>query len=116
METDLKTSEPTFKEMYSIYKEWFSIGYIPGMQNRLALINLIGWLVSELKKKKPDITYYQTIYKLATGTGLTDMDIKKLAIISENFSYQCTDFLDFGLELKEVPAKIKEILNKILPF
>ena len=44
------------------------------------------------------------------------MDIKKIAIISEDFAYECDDFIDFGLTLKEVPAKIREILCKILPF
>ena len=110
------TSEPTYKQMQRVYKEWFTTGYLPSMQDKLALIDLIGWLVTSLQKKKPDITYYQIVYKLAKGTGLTDMEIKKIAIISEDFAYQCDDFIDFGLTLKEVPAKIKEILCKILPF
>lgn len=110
------TLEPTYKQMQQVYREWFTSGYLHSMQDKLALFDLIGWLVTSLKKKKPDITYYQIVYKLAKGTGLTDMDIKKIAIISEDFAYECDDFIDFGLTLKEVPAKIREILCKILPF
>ena len=110
------TSEPTYKQMQQVYREWFTSGYLHSMQDELALFDLIGWLVTSLRKKKPDITYYQIVYKLAKGTGLTDMDIKKIAIISEDFAYECDDFIDFGLTLKEVPAKIREILCKILPF
>ena len=110
------TSEPTYKQMQQVYREWFTSGYLHSMQDKLALFDLIGWLVTSLKKKKPDITYYQIVYKLAKGTGLTDMDIKKIAIISEDFAYECDDFIDFGLTLKEVPVKIREILCKILPF
>lgn len=110
------TSEPTYKQMQQVYKDWFTSGYLHSMQDKLALFDLIGWLVTSLQKKKPDITYYQIVYKLAKGTGLTDMDIKKIAIISEDFAYECDDFIDFGLTLKEVPAKIREIFCKILPF
>ena len=110
------TLEPTYKQMQQVYREWFTSGYLHSMQDKLALFDLIGWLVTSLKKKKPDITYYQIVYKLAKDTGLTDMDIKKIAIISEDFAYECDDFIDFGLTLKEVPAKIREILCKILPF
>ena len=110
------TSEPTYKQMQQVYREWFTSGYLHSMQDKLALFDLIGWLVTSLKKKKPDITYYQIVYKLAKGTGLTDMDIKKIAIISEDFAYECDAFIDFGLTFKEVPAKIREILCKILPF
>lgn len=110
------TSEPTYKQMQQVYRDWFTSGYLHSMQDKLALFDLIGWLVTSLRKKKPDITYYQIVYKLAKGTGLTDMDIKKIAIISEDFAYECDDFIDFGLTLKEVPAKIREIFCKILPF
>lgn len=111
-----RNSEPSYKQMAQVYNEWFTLGYLPGMQLRLALINLVGWLVYELRKKKPDVTFYQIVNKLAEGTGLEEMDIKKIAIIAEDFSYNCTDYLDFGLKIKDVPAKIKEIMGKMLPF
>lgn len=111
-----RASEPTYKEMARVYNEWFSTGYFKSIQDKLALFDLIGWLVTSLQKKKPDVTYYQIVHKLAKGTGLTEMDIKKIAIISEDLAYECDDFIDFGLKLNEVPAKIKELLCKMLPF
>lgn len=109
-------SEPTYKQMATVYKEWFSSGYLKSMQDKLALIDLIGWLVNSLRKKRPDVTYYQIVYKLAKGSGLTDFEIKRIAIIAEDFAYGCSDFIDFGLKINEVPAKIKEIFNRMLPF
>ena len=51
------TSEPTYKQMQQVYREWFTSGYLHSMQDKLALFDLIGWLVTSLKKKKPDIAY-----------------------------------------------------------
>ena len=36
--------------------------------------------------------------------------------MSEDFAYGCTNFPTFGLSPKEMPAKVKEILGKYLPF
>ena len=113
----MKNSELSFKELEEIYLKYFSLGKIASNINeKFALISLIGYVVYNLKKKKPDITYYEVIYKLANGTGLSDLEIKALAIMIEDFSYECTDFPTFGLKPKEMPAKIKEILNKMMPF
>ena len=107
----------TFKEMERLYKEHFSTGYLAtDINNKFALISLIGYVTTHMKAKKPDVTYYQVIYKLAEGTGLDEKDIYKLAIISEDFAYGCKDFPTFGLSPKEMPKKIKEILSKYLPF
>lgn len=111
-----RASEPTYEQMASTYKDWFSTGYLSSMQDKLALIDLIGWLVTTLRKKKPDVTYYQVVYKLAQSKGLSDKEIKSIAIIAEDFAYGCDDFVTFGLTIKEVPAKIREIIHKMLPF
>ena len=107
----------TFKEMEQLYKRHFSMGYLAtDINNKFALISLIGYITTHMKAKKPDVTYYQVVYKLAEGTGLEEEDIYKLAIISEDFAYGCKDFPTFGLSPKEMPKKIKEILSKYLPF
>lgn len=111
-----RISEPTYEQMARVYSEWFTTGYLNSMQDKLAMINLIGWLVTSLRKKKPDITYYQIVHKLAKGTGLTEMEIKKISIIAEDFAYKCDDFIDFGLKINKVPAKIHDILCKLSPF
>ena len=70
------TSEPTYKQMQQVYNNWFTTGYLKSMQDKLALIDLIGWLVTSLQKKKPDVYYCQIVYMLAKGTGFSDMGIK----------------------------------------
>ena len=55
-----------------------------------------------MQAKNPDVTYYQVV--------------NKLAIMSEDFAYGCKEFPTFGLKPKDMPNKVKEILNKYLPF
>lgn len=113
----MKISEPTFVELQDYYTKYFSLGKIASdINEKFALISLIGFIVYNMKKKKPDVTYYEVIYKLAEGTGISDLEIKALAIMVEDFSYECTDFPTFGLKPKEMTVKIKEILNKMMPF
>lgn len=114
---DTNHSELKYNELESIYNTYFSLGKIASdINEKFALISLIGYIVYNMKKKRPDVSYYEVIYKLAEGTGLSDLEIKALAIMVEDFSYECTDFPTFGLKPKEMAAKIKEILNKKMPF
>lgn len=107
----------TFKEMKSIYERYFSTGYLAtDINNKFALISLIGYITTHMLAKNPDVTYYQVVSKLAQGTGLEEEDIYKLAIMSEDFAYGCKEFPTFGLKPKDMPNKVKEILNKYLPF
>lgn len=106
-----------FNKMKEIHDKYFHIDDFAGsFKNKIALISLICWLVAALKKKKPDVTYYQVIAKLADGSGLSEEDMYKYAIICEDFAYNCTDFITFNLQPKEIPAKIKELFCKALPF
>ena len=110
-------SQKTFKELQTLYSENFSTGYIGHNINmKFALISLIGYLVHELQKIKPDVTYYQVIYKLAETTGCSESFIKALAVVVEDFSYGCEDFPTFGLTVPQMKEKIKQILNGYLPF
>lgn len=110
-------SEPTFSKLQDIYTQYFSLGKIASNINeKFALISLIGYIVYNMKRKKPDVSYYEVIYKLAEGSGLSELEIKSLAVIVEDFSYECTEFPTFGLKPKEMTEKIKEILSKKMPF
>ena len=110
-------SEPTFNKLQDIYIQYFSLGKIASNINeKFALISLIGYIVYNMKRKKPDVSYYEVIYKLAEGSGLSELEIKSLAVIVEDFSYECTEFPTFGLKPKEMTEKIKEILSKKMPF
>ena len=114
---DMKNSELTYKQLETIYTDYFSLGKIANdINEKFALISLIGFIVYNLKKKNPDVSYYEVVFKLTEGLGLSDTEIKALSIIVEDFSYECTDFPTFGLKPKEMPAKIREILSKKMPF
>lgn len=116
--TDLEKKErPTYKKLANIYSKYFSLGYLNTDINlKFALISLIGYIVNELKKKNPDITYYSTIFKLAEGKGLPEEFLWSLSIITEDFCYQCTEFPTFGMKPPQMVSKIKEILGMYLPF
>lgn len=110
-------SEPTFSNLKDIYTQYFSLGKIASNINeKFALISLIGYIVYNMKRKRPDVSYYEVVYKLSEGLGISDLEIKALAIIVEDFSYECTEFPTFGLKPKEMPEKIREILSKKMPF
>ena len=56
------------------------------------------------------------IIKKIIGEQLPENFIQALAIICEDFSYNCNDFPNFGFEDKEMPKEIKRILMNYLPF
>lgn len=106
----------SYSNMERLYKEHFSLGYLnTDINTKFALISLICYVTEKLKEKKPDVTYYQVIYKLASSL-VPDESIKGLAIMCEDFSYGCTQFPTFGIDDKDIPKKIKEILHSWLPF
>lgn len=113
---DFEKNSLTYKEEAKLFNDYFTTGYLPSIQDKFVIIDLIGWIVYELRKKKPDVTFYQITHKLAEGTGLNEDEIKKWAILAEDFSYQCKDFMDCGLKITEAPKKVKELFGKILPF
>ena len=106
-----------FKSLQSIYTEYFSLGKIASdINTKFALISLICFVTTTMKKKKPDVTYYRVVSKLCEGTGWTDNEVKGLAIVCESFGYECTEFPTFNIKPSDMTKTIKEILNKRLPF
>lgn len=107
----------SFKEKQTFYTENFSLGYInsgnrSSIENRFVLISLVCYI----KLKNPDITYYEILNKFNKKLNLPDDFIQGLAIVCEDFSYDCLDFPTFGLKGKEIIEEIKNILNSYLPF
>lgn len=105
-----------FVELKSLYNKHFWIGGIGNdFSNKLALLSLICYLFFKLKQKKPDLTYWEMLYKI--GKDCTGEDVlKRIAIICESESYGCNIFPNFGIEDKKIPGKIQELLREILPF
>lgn len=114
----------TFDELRTFYSKNFSLGYLnpedtkehSSFERKLILISLICYLYEKNKPKHPDLTYYSLIYKLSNNLGLPDDFKKGLAIVCEDFGYDCHNFPTFGLEGKKVLEEIISILKTYIPF
>ena len=112
----------SFKELKKLYTDNFSLGYLnipeanghSSFERKLILISLMCYVVEKNKPKNPDLTAYALLYKL--NTNLPDDFLKGLAIICEDFSYQCHDFPTFGLKGQDILKEIRQILNTYVPF
>ena len=66
--------------------------------------------------KKPGVTVYQVIAACAGPGNLTPDFTATLADVCEWFMQGCKKFPDMGIPLKEIPAKVKELIFDTLPF
>lgn len=113
-----------FNELRKFYSENFSLGYLnvpdtkehSSFERKLILISLICYVVNKNKPKNPDLTHYALLYKLNGTLHLPDDFIKGLAIVCEDFGYQCNSFPTFGLEGKKIIEEIVSILKTYMPF
>ena len=114
-----------FDELRKFYSEHYSLGYLnvepkngySSFERKLILISLINYVFQKNKAKSPDMTYYSLIYKLSEKIGIPDNFIKALAIVCEDFGYECyEEFPTFGLKGKEIISEIREILSSYVPF
>ena len=113
-----------FNELKRFYSEHYSLGYLnlpatkehSSFERKLILISLINHITYKTKLKNPSITHYEVIMKLSKNLGLPDNFIKGLAIVCEDFSYQCTDFPTFGLKGQDIIKEVISILKSYIPF
>ena len=113
-----------FDELRKFYSEHFSLGYLnipnskehSSFERKLILISLICYVVEKNKPKNPDFSAYMLLYKINSTINLPDDFIKGLAIVCEDFSYQCHEFPTFGLEGKKILEEIVSILKTYVPF
>ena len=59
--------------------------------------------------------HYDIIKQIAKEE-IPDAFCRSLSVICEDFAYGCSEFPTFGIEDKEIPGKIKEILLTWVPF
>lgn len=110
----IEETTPPLDVMRQIYQQNFSLHYIKGnFKEKIAVISLLCYLHHEIKKKK-SISFYELIMKIDETLPIDF--IKSLSIICEDFAYECTEFENFGVEIKNIPSTLKEIFKKILPF
>lgn len=109
--------EINLEEKRKLYLENFSLGHLgKDFTSKVALISLIGYVVYNVRKKRPTITYLEVIKSLSRDANLTPEFINTLAIVCEDFCYGCSEFPTFDIENKQIPAKIREILLSWNPF
>lgn len=103
-------------DLNKLYIENFSLGYLgKDISTKFALISLICYLTYKAQNKDPTITYTKVIRSLAKDL-LSREEQESLVIICSDFGYGCTEFPTFGIQDKDIPTKIKEILSSKLPF
>ena len=113
-----------FKELKNFYSEHYSLGYLnipdkdghTSFERKLILISLICYIVEKNKPKNPDLTHYSLLYKLNSTLNLPDDFIKGLAIVCEDFSYDCHEFPTFGLKGQDIVKEVVSILKTYIPF
>lgn len=110
---------PPYEELQKIYRKYFSLPRLStDASDKLALICLICHLTEVLKQKKSDITHWSVLYQINKKSGfpVSEDQLKGLAVVCSDVADGCTTFPTFGLQDKEIPNKIKEMLNRWLPF
>jgi hypothetical protein len=84
--------------------------------DRMGLIILICYLTDALKQKKPGVTCYQVIRLCTKDDPTSDETAETLAAVCEWFSHGCKKFPNLGIQLKDMPAQIKQQIHNLLPF
>lgn len=113
---DIEDSPP-YNELRHEYAEKFSLGFLNcDIKTKFALISLVGYLTYNFKKKKPSVTSYQILQKVNEKLDLPVDFIKGLAVVCEDFSYNCKEFPTFEIQPKDMLKTIQEILKKYIPF
>ena len=107
----------TYKQLQAIFAQYFSLGNLNvDINNKFALISLICCIVHSMKKKNPDVSYYETVYKICAQSGMTEDFMKGLAVMCESFGYGCTTFPTFNIQPKDMVQTCRYILKTYLPF
>jgi hypothetical protein len=107
---------PPYEEMQSLYAKYYSLDSLGNdITNKFALISLVCYLTDKIKSKKPDWTHWKTLYAIDKGHSSENF-LKGLAVVCSDFSYGCTSFPTFDISDKDIPGKIKELLDQRLPF
>lgn len=104
------------EQLNKVYQKYFSLEYFgKDINNKFAIISLVSYITYKRSKKHPTWSNYDTLKVLGKGIISEDI-INRLAVICEDFSYGCDNFITFGLTDKEIPNKVKELLSNHLPF
>jgi len=106
-----------YEELKRLHSQYFGFYHLNiSLNEKFAVIAMICSIVNELKKKKPDITYYEIVNKLCSNKGFDKDFIWGLSIVCEDFGIDAKEIPNFGIKVAEMPKKVSELLNNYLPF
>lgn len=118
--------EISFKEKKELYTKLFSLGLFTktgtnhSVNDKLILISLLSLTYIKMKEKNPNVTVLEillSITKQKADNSIFYQMLESLAILVEDFSYECTTADACGLKSsQEIINKIKEIINSWFPF
>lgn len=84
--------------------------------DKFALIGMVCYLTRALQQQKPGMTHYQVIRMCTKNKAFSAEVIESLANVCDWFAYNCVKFPDFGVKPKEMPSKICDLIEQLLPF
>lgn len=109
----------SFEELCEMYNKYFSLGYLgTDGSNKLACIALVCNITNALKKKGKILNCYEVLLSICKDYTSFQKNtfLKGIGAICQDFLYFSDTFPDFGLEPKQMPKKVREILDEYLPF
>lgn len=108
-----------YEKLSKVYEKHFALNYLgTNFSDKLACISLTCYITNEIRKKKKDITCLEVLHKVM-GDDLpeyVEKFLQVLSIICTDYMYGCKDFIDFGIPKKEMPKKLKELIDNYCPF
>lgn len=112
----------TYDEKRDVFSKIFSFGSFSSdtVNDKLILVSLLSLLFIKMQEKNSRITPLDILLKItkqeADNSAYFQM-LETLAIITEEFSYQCKTSSSYGLKSsQEIINKIKTILSAWTPF
>ena len=84
---------------------------------KFALISLLGFITRAVKKKNPNCTTFDVLYKIIKDKNINREFLYNICIITDDFTENIENFELFGLKTqKDIIDKINSILENWLPF
>ena len=111
----------TYNEKISFWANTIAPGTFnsDNVDTKLEFISLVCVLVIAYRKKKPEITCREILYKVLgpQASGFDKEILENISVLCENFVYNCKQANKCGLSTApEVVDRIKQIYDSWMPF
>ena len=109
----------SYEELCELYNKYFSLGFLgEDGNNKLAFISLVCNITKALKEKGKNLNCYEVLLQICKDYSEFQKNtlLKSLGAVCQDFLYSTNSFPDFGLSPKEMPKKVRNILDNFLPF